>query len=110
ICQLIPRSNIGNAALVTGDDHFGSLGDLAPVVAACGRGATSASLREYHLARAGRTNVAADGAEHSDHIVVRRVQFLVVADQNLGEEKEHDRGSDEPARAGDGEPEQKPEG
>ncbi len=33
-----------------------------------------------------------------------------MADQDLGEEKEHDRCADEPARAGEGEPEQKPEG
>jgi len=33
-----------------------------------------------------------------------------MADENLSEEKEHDRRADEPARAGDDETEQEPEG
>src|SRR6476659_2460214 len=110
IGQLFPRSHVGDAVLVAGDDDFHALDDRGSILAARRRRAPGAGLRKDHLAGAGWANVAADGAEHADHIVVGGIQFFVVADENLGEEKEHDGRAGEPARAGDGEAEQNPEG
>src|SRR5215467_1898602 len=98
--KFFPRANVGDAALITGNDNFGSFCDFESVFAPRGSGAPCPSLRKDHLSGAGGTNVAREGSEDADHIVVRGVQFLVLANENLGEEKEHDRCSNESAGAG----------
>src|SRR5439155_10785861 len=109
IRKLFPRPDIGDTALVASHNDFGSFGDFDSVIAARGSSASDSGLRKDHFTGAGRTNVAVDGSEYADPIVVRGVEFLVMANENLGEEKKHDRCPDESAGARDTEPEQEPE-
>src|SRR5262249_36735273 len=104
-----PRADVGDAALITGNDNFGSFCDCDSVFAPRGSGAARACLRKDHLAGAGGTNVARDGSEDADHIVIGGGQFLVLTDEKLRQEKENDRFSNESTGAGEAEREQRPE-
>ena len=79
---------------VPGNDNFGSARERVAIFAARAAGLPGSFLGENNFAGAAFADSADDAAQHSDAVIVSRIECLIVREQKLDDEPEDERRAD----------------
>src|SRR5450755_3153098 len=88
LTEFFPAAHVGNTFFEPRHHHFHALGDSFAVLASYGGGPARSSLRKNHFSGAALVHRAADMAQRADHVVVCRVELLLISQQYLDQEPE----------------------